>query len=436
MLNLILEKILLPLGDLILGSQYIQNLKHFRSLTKESEQSILSYQKSQLQKILTTATLHSQHYKPFKACKNEDPYGWLKQFPVLTKEVIRNNPDSLLTRKKEGLIKNSTSGSTGVQTEIWVTKREQSVYRAAQTLWWEWAGFYPGYPILQTGLATSRSFEKRLKDLFFRTHYLFAFGLDKEKVRKALQWAKGKKPVLGGYASSLYVLAELSEDQERVQFKSAISWGDKLFDHYRKKIEKTFDCKVYETYGAGEGLMMASQKDLDYLYIMSPCVYLEILDDQGNEVPDGELGHVVVTSLIHEAMPLIRYKLGDLAIKLPKQNYPVTRELSLPLLQKVVGRETDLVLTPSGKKLIVHSFTGVFEYFPQVKQFCIIQEQMQGVQIQYIRGTNFSPTVLGEIQTKLKELLNEPFDFHFTEVDFIPPTKSGKPQIIISKLNK
>jgi phenylacetate-CoA ligase len=264
---------------------------------------------------------------------------------------------------------------------------------------------------------------------------LFAFGLTKENVKRALNWSRDKSPVVGGYASSLYVLSQLAEkENSQITFKSAISWGDKLFDHYRANIERVFKCKVYETYGASEGLMMAAQKDLDFMYIMLPCIYIEILDDDGNEVPDGEIGNVIVTSLVHEAMPLIRYKLGDLAIKLPKEQYPECREIALPLLQKVIGRETDIVETKSGKKLIVHSFTGIFEYYPSIKQFCVIQIDLEGVEIEYIKDDNFKITDIESIGHRLRELVGEDFEFKFTEVEFIAPTNSGKPQIIISKL--
>jgi phenylacetate-CoA ligase len=144
---------------------------------------------------------------------------------------------------------------------------------------------------------------------------------------------------------------------------------------------------------------------------------------------------VVVTSLLAEAMPLIRYKLGDLAVKLPREKYPANRALNLPLLEKVIGRETDLVHTPSGKKMIVHSFTGIFEYYPQIRQFCVIQRSLDGIIIQFIRGDNYYPGVLIEIEARIRSLLNEPFSIVMEEVVEILPTRSGKPQIIMSELN-
>ena len=432
-----LEKCILPLGESIFGITYTKHLKKLRKVVEFSEGEIMKYQNSKLEEVLSNALKYSQYYRLLTVEYNSDDIlGSLKNFPVIEKTVLRGQIDSILTIRKESLIKNSTSGSTGMQTNVFVTKDEQSQYRAAQTIWWEWAGFKMGKPILQTGLATNRSIDKRLKDLFFKTYYLFAFGLTKDNTLKAFKWSRKHKPFLGGYASSLYVLSQLAEENsEKVKFKSAISWGDKLFEHYKKNIEKVFDCKIYETYGAGEGLMIASQKDLDFMYIMSPCVYVEILDDHGNQVADGEMGHVVVTSLIHKAMPLIRYKLGDLAIKLPKSEYPKDRALQLPILKKVVGRETDIVRTPSGKRLIVHSFTGVLEYYPSIKQFCVIQLELIGITIEFIRGTDFEISVLDKIQNELMKFIAEDFKIDFKEVSNIPPTKSGKPQIIISKLN-
>lgn len=432
----ILEKIILPLGDLLLGSSYTKSLSEVRKTVRLDEKSINELQKKNLENIIDFAIKNSEYYKNLNIQVNKDSvYGTIKKFPILEKSILRENTHSILTKASETLVKNSTSGSSGFQTTVFVSKKEQSFYRAIQTTWWEWAGFVQGKPILQTGITPNRSFEKRIKDYFFRTKYLSAFSLNAVNTQKAFIWAKEKEAFLGGHASSLYVLAQIAEAQnENIKFNSAISWGDKLFDHYKTKIEQVFKCRVFETYGASEGLMIASQKDLEYMYIMSPYIYLEILDDNGNEVNDGEMGHIVVTSLIHKSMPLIRYRLGDLGIKLPKSEYPPKRELALPILRKVIGRETDIVRTPEGKKLIVHSFTGIFEYFPEIRQFCVIQEKIGGIRIQYIPSESFKLEVLDAIKKQLMEQIKEPFSIDFELVEFIAPTGSGKPQIVISKL--
>jgi phenylacetate-CoA ligase len=87
-----------------------------------------------------------------------------------------------------------------------------------------------------------------------------------------------------------------------------------------------------------------------------------------------------------------------------------------------------------GKKLIVHSFTGIFEYFPTIKQFCVIQKDLYGIDIEYIEGENFELIVLDQLKTELLTYIDEEFNINFIKVEEILPTKSGKPQIIISKL--
>jgi phenylacetate-CoA ligase len=207
-----------------------------------------------------------------------------------------------------------------------------------------------------------------------------------------------------------------------------------LFDHYRKAVRDTFGCKTFESYGSAEGFMMAAQYDLDYLYQMSPYVYMELLDDDGKPVPDGHIGHVVVTNLDSYAMPMIRYRIGDLAIKLPKSQYPAGRAMQFPLLQKVVGRDTDLVKTRSGKYMVVHSFTGIFEHLPQISQFCVVQHHLGAIDILYIPGEGFTPSILDHVQQKIHDFLGEPLPISFQEVSEIAPTKSGKPQLIVSHL--
>jgi phenylacetate-CoA ligase len=429
----LLQSLILPLGDLLFHGNYSKKLKSVRQVLQASEKEILEFQEKSLEHILEHALKASPHYANLGIDKgNHSASNLLKQFPLLSKEELKHRENKILTMPFDSLVRNATSGSSGLQTRVYVSKEEQSTYRAIQTVWWEWAGFVIGQPMLQTGLAKTRTFEKRLKDFFFRTWYLYAFGLNRENTQEAIEWTKKTKAFVGGYASSLFVLSDLID--EPIQAKAAISWGDKLFDHYKDKISEKLSCEIYETYGTGEGLMIAAQHDLNYMYLMSPYVYLELLDDDGNPVEDGEIGHVVVTSLIHKAMPLIRYRLGDLAIRLPKSAYPEKRRFALPLLQKVIGRETDIVKTPRGKKLIVHSFTGILEYYDEIKQFCVLQSRIEGIRIQYIPDRGFDPSILDKIRAELLKLIDEEFEIEFEKVEEITATASGKPQIVISKL--
>jgi phenylacetate-CoA ligase len=437
--NSLLEKVLLPLGDFCLQTTFIKDLKQARKLLSMDKSSQEAYQKEQLSKVLHHAVQNVSHYRDLKINKNSaKPLDFLKSFPVLEKADIKARYERFIADHyiADKLIKAVSSGSSGEQTTVYFSKKERSVLQAIQILWWEVAGYKIGDPLLQTGITPERGMVKSIKDYLFRTTYIPAFNFDEKEISQILKKLEGREGLsLAGYASSLYVIAEIAEKHNHnLKLKRAISWGDKLFDHYREKIKIVFGAETSETYACVEGLMMGAQMDISYMYLMSPFVYLELLDDDGNEVADGEIGHVVATSLLAYAMPLIRYKLGDLAVKLPKEEYPEKRKLALPLLKKVIGRDTDIVKTASGKRMIVHSFTGIFEHIPQIKQFRVVQESIDEIRIEYIAGEGFSEEILKQVEKRIHEELKESFPVKFKAVDQIKPTASGKPQIIKSFL--
>lgn len=430
--NLLLEHLVLPMGDTMIGGSMMSELRKLRKMNGDAQ-----FQQEKLMKVLQHAAKRSPYYKELNLPFHEDPVTYLKRFPILTKQILRSETDRLLTMPVHGLSRECSSGTSGFQSIVYWTKQEQSQHRATQLLWWEWAGFRMGDPILQTGITPNRKLIKGIKDKLLNTYYLQAFSHSEEDVKKAFDWVKSKKdPVLAGYASSLYVLAQFAEKMgEQLHFKTAISWGDKLFPHYRRQIERVFGTKVHETYGSAEGLMMGAQKDLDHMYLMNQNVFFELVDDDGNDVKEGEMGHVIVTSLNAYAMPLIRYRIGDLARMLPRDQYPVKRSMDYPIIEKVIGRDTDLVRTPGGKVLVVHSFTGIFEHIPEISQFRITQEKLSGIKVEFVPGEGYHEQLLDKIREKLDENIREPFVVEFIERNQIPPSASGKPQLIISKIS-
>ncbi len=437
--NSILEKFILPLGDLVMDSSVMKNLKEWRRVTQLSEKEIEKYSCDKLYHLLDFVTRSVPYYHQFISYKNENPYEWINHFPIMGKAEIKNNISTLLSKPKEKLILSSTSGSSGEYGAVYKEKKDISTGQSLILLIWGWAGYKPGMSILQTGMTANRGFVKSMKDFLLRTDYYVAFGLSDEEVETLLLKYRNKKNVfLIGYASSLYVLADVCIKKRitGVQFRKAISLGDKMFPHYRKRIKDAFGCDVNDTYGCSEGLTIAAQKDNEYYYIITPHVYLELLDEKGQAVPDGEIGHVIATSLDARAMPLIRYDTGDLAIKLPRDKYPIHRDLELPLLEKIIGRDTDIVKTATGKYMIVHFFTGIFEFVPEIKQFKVVQRDLNSMEIEYIPATNFSENVCRDVEKQIHDYLREPFKISWKKVDYIAPTPSGKPQIIQSFLKK
>lgn len=434
--NSILEKIIMPIGDQVNGSCVMKELRRWRSYSTLSSEEIDNIAQANLQSILSYAVLNVPYYNKYiQKREGISPYEWIKEFPIVKKMDIRNHINDMIAigYKRKSLIECRSSGSSGIQGITYESKEEQSVHRALQILFWEWSGYYLGKRIVQTGM-TTRTPLKQIKDLLLRTYYIFAFNHDEKQVLDLFCKIQNKRDLhLAGYASSLNVFAEIArKNNVNINFDAAISWGDKLFDQYARNIFNAFHCKCYDTYGCSEGVLIGAKKDLDYFYIMSPHVYVEIVDKEGNAVPDGELGYVLITRLDAYSMPLIRYYIGDLAVKLPQSRYPLKRDLPYPLLERVIGRDTDIVRTHKGAYLVVHAFTGIFEHYPAIRQFKVIQYNLDGIEIEYIKGDGFSISILDEIRNIILAKLNEDFAINFKEVEVIEATKSGKPQIIQS----
>lgn len=433
--NFLLEKIALPIGDLILKSNFVKSLNFWRSFDSLSELELISHQEKQLKNQLLYAQKHISKYKGIKINLNKKADEIIKSFPILTKDDLRSNPKSLQINNNQHVSRIYSSGSTGVSTWVSMNKLDLMSIQSLSIHLWELCGYKLGNPILQTGISPKRSRLKKMKDLFFGVQYVSAFTLSTNDLKKICsRLSKNNKYTLVGYPSSLNIIAEyIIENNINLKLKTVIGLGDKLFDHYKKNIQKAFGCKIHETYGSSEGFQIGFQADLDYMYLYTPQVYLELLDDNNNPVKEGEIGNVVVTRLENKHMPLIRYKLGDLAIMLPKDKYPPNRKFNFPLIEKVIGRNTDVVILPDNRKLIVHSFTGIFEYIPEIKQFKIIQKNRKSMTVQFIPDDNFTKEVLKNSKLKLQKIINNNnFKIYFEEVSLIGGKKSGKPQIIES----
>src|SRR5690606_16614076 len=152
----------------------------------------------------------------------------------------------------------------------------------------------------QTGVNMNRSREKVLKDKLLNTRYINAMSHDKAQILEELELLrKEPRAHFVAYASSLFLFAKTALDNKitDVHFESVICIGEKLLPQFREAIEKAFSCKVYDTYGASEGFLIASQCKAGNYHIMTPHLVLELLDDDGNEVQPGEMGRVVLTGL-------------------------------------------------------------------------------------------------------------------------------------------
>lgn len=426
--------------DILFGYSIVRELKFLMEQDSMTSHQLIHLQKKKLDEIITFALGNSPFYHGKVVDNSTDPYERIKNFPVVSKEEVMANFDlfqaSGVGRKR--LVTLESSGSSGLKTTVNLTKKEHSICRAILIHWWIWTGYRFKGTLVQTGITPRRRLIKTIKDFISNTIYLNAFSLAESDMDRLLKRLEGRKNItLAGYPSSIYVLAEYAKKENyQICVSQVICWGDKLFSHYKSTIEKVFSTIVYENYACNEGIMIGQKVDLEYFYIQNSNVYIEIVDENGNEVEDGKTGQIVVTKLDGFAMPLLRYKTGDLGTKLPLKDYPTNRLYNYPLLKSVIGRNTDLIYDKKGRTLTVHSFTGIFEYYHEIKQFQIVQEKAGNILIRYIPSKSFEVSVINRIESDIYIKCEAEMEIEWISVSDIIPSKSGKPQLVLNLVNR
>lgn len=428
---------ILWMGDKYLKTSFIHSLRQWRKTLSKPSEELDHIQRQKLHRLLSHASAKSTFYNRLQVAPNADPVTWLKSFPVLKKSVFREQiSDILVGEINSGLTQVMSSGSTGPPSKVYFSKDEISSNRALQVIWWEWSGYRFGDSILQTGVNMKRSRDKAVKDKLLNTRYIDALSHSEEQILAELRLTqKEPRDFFIAYASSLYLFAKTALDHQilDIRFKSAISLGEKLLPQFRETIEKAFTCKVYDTYGASEGFLIASQCSHGRYHLMSPHVYAEILDENDQEVPDGQMGRVVLTGLDNFTNPMIRYEVGDLAVKSRNKNCGCG--LELPMLEEIVGRITEFLTTPRGKYITVQTVVRILKQFSEIDQFKVVQLDESHYQLLYQSSFPKEQIREKEIAEMFASVCGEPLDFEFEKVNMLPKAKTGKFQLIENRLS-
>jgi phenylacetate-CoA ligase len=136
-----------------------------------------------------------------------------------------------------------------------------------------------------------------------------------------------------------------------------------------RAIENAWGAKVYSTYGVTELANSLCECEAGMGgHLHDQQLHVEILDDAGNAVPDGEIGEVVATTFGVEAMPLIRYRTGDCAA-IFREPCPCGR--TTLRLGPILGRKNQK-LKYKGASLFPAMLQAVLEQTGGVESFVII----------------------------------------------------------------
>ena len=440
----ICKNILLPVADIASRNSTMKFYDFFSKSQWWDLKRLKDYQASLLRETIRIAYEEVPLYRELYDNSNVDmrdvtTANDLPQLPIVTKDILRASYPSKCTRES-GLPwrEYCTSGSSGKPFAVRVDNLSMSRARALMLLRAEYSGWNIGDPFLQTGMTLDRGLVKKAKDILMRVEYVSAFNLSDGILDNYLRLIEEKKlDYVMGYAGSLFCLAERAEQVGfNRRMKGFVSWGDNLYCHYREKIEEVFHCRVTDTYGCGEGIQIAAQCGMNngVYHIFMPHVAIEIVDDDGFPVKPGEMGNILLTRLDAGAMPLIRYKIGDIGRKGTDDSCPCGR--GLEMLSKIEGRDTDIITTPNGNRLIVHFFTGIFEYYQSIDTFKVTQEKPGEIIVELVINADFKEEHWAALKNEILEKGDPDLRIHLKLVNEIPLEKSNKRRFVISKLHK
>ncbi len=359
--------------------------------------------------------------------------------PILTKNDIRKSSKQLRSSQveNESLFIKRTSGSTGVPLEIAVDRDSMQWKTACTIRSDEWSGWRLGRRVAKVwGNPEYRKQGLKGKVRNFlvdRARYLDTIGLDQERMREfALALRAKPTSLLFGHAHSLYLFA----CYVRKHFAGAIrpdgiiSTAMLLHDWQRAVIEQAFNCRVTNRYGCEEVSLIASEcEEHQGLHLNSDSLFAEVLNDRPG---DGNEGSLVVTDLTNRAMPLIRYKVGDVVVQTERR---CACGRGLPMIEKIEGRDADYVLTPAGKLISGISLTENFALHIQgAAQVQIVQESERQLCLRIVPDEDFGSDSHWQIEELVRETFGNEMEYEVDLVDSIPQEASGKYRFCISHI--
>lgn len=360
----------------------------------------------------------------------------LARIPVVEKPVLRDSyPDRCIRSTGQKTWEASTSGSTGQGFRIREDNNTAAWYRASFMLAAEWAGWRIGEPHIQSGMRLQRTGVKRLKDRMLGCQYVKASDLRDDTLDDVLDLIDRQSiRHVWGYPGFSYYLALRAEKRGwNTPLKTFITWGDTLYPAYRETVERVFRVRVHDTYGCSEGFQVSAQCNHGEAYHVHDLdVIAEILDEDGRPVGPGEQGNVVITRLHAGPMPLIRYRVGDVAYQGDGHHCPCGRGFST--MGSIRGRDTDVIITPSSNHLVVHFFTGILKLFTDVDCFQLVQTATDALHIKVVPRGDLSPATLDAIVAKHREWGVTDMRITIEAVPELPLTPGGKRRFIVNEM--
>ena len=365
----------------------------------------------------------------------------LANWPILAKAEVRANPSAFVAddRPIRQLVADHTSGTTGTPLTLFFdrdgVRAWYALFEARIRNWHgvdrtDEVGMLGGQMVVPASRAKPPYWvvNRAMHQLYLSTHHL--------RTDRAAAYATALRThdtrYLLGYTSALVTLARAGADAG-VSFapvRVSITNAEPCADADRAVIEAAFGAPVRVTYGMAEVVAAAVECPHGTLHDFPEVGWLE-LDPASQPVagePDGT-GDVLATGLVNDAMPLIRYQVGDRLTLPAPHSCPCGRRL--PALASVTGRTDDLLLAPDGRR--IGRLDHVFKAELPVLEAQIVQETLHHIRVLVVPAPGWGPEVAAEIADRTRTRIGD-VEVTVETVASIPRSATGKFRAVISHL--
>ncbi|WP_020485050.1 phenylacetate--CoA ligase family protein [Methylomonas sp. MK1] len=404
---------------------------------------IRQLQLQHLRVFLQDVQVHVPYYRQLFANlgfepANIDSVQKLAALPLLSKPEIRQHLDEMKANDALRLARFNTGGSSGEPLIFYIGSRRVSHDVAAKwraTRWWGVDIGDPEAVIWGSPIELGAQDKIRLlRDKLLRTHLIPAFEMSSEKLDGFVRQIQQIRPkMLFGYPSALAHIASHAEKRgvalNNLGIKVAFVTSERLYDHQRTKIESVFACPVANGYGGRDAGFIAHQCPEGSMHITAEDIVVEIVDKQGQLLPNGELGEIVVTHMATRDFPFIRYRTGDMGILSDKI---CACGRGLPVLEEIQGRTTDFVVAQDGTVLHGLALIYVLRDLEGVDSFKITQDSLDKTTVQIVKTLKYQAAYEQKIIDEFKKRLGQAVTIKIEYTDYIPKERSGKFRYVIS----
>jgi phenylacetate-CoA ligase len=359
----------------------------------------------------------------------------LRVLPPLEKRDIQEQGAGMVARNwpRGDLIANQTGGSTGAPVSFYLSKARKCSRAAATLRHNRWAGWQVGdRAAVIWGAPHDRpadTWRARLRGaLLSEPLWLDTADITEASLNEFHTALLRYRPrIIQAYARSAVLFARYLQARGLEPYRphSVVTSAEMLETDERRLLEDVFGCPVFNRYGCREVSVIASECPAHSgLHIMAEGLFLEIETPNGPAAP-GEIGTILVTDLLNRAMPLIRYRIGDMGAW-ASGTCPCGR--GLPRLERVAGRVTDF-LVGSNSRLVsgVYLATYVIAHRPSLGQVQIVQHKAGSVIYRIKPGRDFHyERDLEYLRTTTRRYLGAETRIDSEVVEELPAESSGK----------